>query len=67
MKRDEVLSRLCSLTSDVAFLFHWQHPADCFCGTHDPSYDPFCFSDKILQFIEDAVKEKVAKLTPRDG
>ena len=60
MKKDIVILRLCRLTTLVmAKKFHYLEPADCFCTV---GYQPeFQFSEKILEFLEAAVAEKLAR------
>ncbi len=56
LTKDDVIRRLCSLTSKVMReRFNYKVPADCLCN--DGPADPygFRFSDQVLKFVEDAV------------
>jgi hypothetical protein len=54
--RKEVISRLCELTSKVGNqVFNNTVPHDCFC-TEEKGFQ---FSEKVLEFIEDAVKKEI--------
>ena len=59
MKKDQVLSGLCEISSQVGDHFKNQLPADCFCN--EDSH--FQFDEKILNFIREAVQEKITKET----
>lgn len=57
---EDVHKRLCSLSFDVSELFEWGEEADCFCCqmAQQPEY---LYSEKILKFIETAVREAIEK------
>ena len=63
MTRQQVIERYCLLSKKVAIeVFKFTVPADCFCGDnkfaaeHPEHYQ---YSDEVIQFIEDAVNEKL--------
>lgn len=70
MTRDQVLERFCNLTTEVMKKrFNAMEAADCFCGTQDLTayFKAGCtyqFSEKIVKYIEDAVREKLQKEKP---
>ncbi len=59
MKKEEVIERFCKLSTEVNVnIFDFDIPSDCFClKNFNPKY--FQFDEKILNFIEDAVKTKI--------
>ena len=61
MDKETTIRRLCDLTATVAEdHFNWKEPADCFCGligVHQTT------REKVFEFIEDAVMEKLRKET----
>ena len=59
LTKQQVIERLCSITSDTASAMDWQHPADCFCGGTGPMFDGFQFSEKVLDEIEVAVSKHI--------
>ena len=67
MERNEVLERLCSLTSEVMRRkFGAAVPADCFCAKGVENRNilqtlniDFQFSESVLSFIETTVREKL--------
>ncbi|VVB52097.1 Uncharacterised protein [uncultured archaeon] len=69
MTREEVLNKLCTLCTEVSKKrFGNSEASDCFCPQGDISrliairYGlNFQFSDKVIAFIEQAVKEKLSK------
>lgn len=57
MNKQEVIERLCKLTSKVANeKFKWDLPADCVCGVRSLSGADYRFDERVLKFIEDAVE-----------
>lgn len=57
-RRKEILKGLCELARTVAEdKYNWSEAADCFCGV-DPKAD-FQFSPRVMDFITQAVKEKL--------
>jgi len=60
MNKDQVIERFCILSTKVmSQQFKSQIPADCFC-----SLTPFhfqVFDERIIEFIESAVEEKLNK------
>ena len=64
MKKDEVVRRLCSMASVVGTrVFHDEMTHDCFCGDTRWSIESFGFEEPVLEYIEVAVAERMA----RDG
>jgi len=62
MTRQDVLQRLCSLCHAVnAKHFEFNTPSDCFCEHRPHSDINFQFSEKIIEFIESAVNEKLER------
>jgi len=58
MEKQEVLERLCELCKRVnSRKFHFSVPTCCFCG--NPKDESFFFSEEVINFIEDAVDEKL--------
>lgn len=56
MRRDDVMRRLCKITSEVmADKLNCTVPADCFCS--DSMTRDFEFSERVLDFIEDACRK----------
>jgi hypothetical protein len=63
LTQKEVRARFCGLSTKVMEnKFDLIEPADCFCGGN-PMLDPsgYQFSAQVMQFIEQAVDEKLAK------
>lgn len=60
MTKQEVLMSLCSICHSVMDKkFDYMEPADCFCvGSSDSNFQ---FSPKVLDFIRDAVREKLER------
>ncbi len=62
MNREEVISRMCKLASKVnTEKFKWSLPSDCFCEESTGSFS-FQFDEEVLEFIEQAVKDKLDTL-----
>jgi len=59
-KKSAVISSLCSLVSEVALAHHHHFLADCFCEHSSIPAKNFRFDEEILDFIRDAVREKIA-------
>lgn len=70
MNQREVIARFCNLSSKVAEYHGWKHAADCFCGAKETSSDQilkqafpndmdYRFAEEIMEFIEQAVQEKM--------
>lgn len=57
MEKQEVIERLCDLCADVGEHFEYYYAADCFCDDDDKD---FRFEEEVLEFIENAVKEKIS-------
>jgi hypothetical protein len=58
MKKSEVLNRLCALSTLVMDKkFHSHFPADCFCGGNISDPTGFAFDEKIIEYIENAVRK----------
>jgi len=58
MTKQQVLERFCALSSKVMEdHFKCAIPADCFCDINGHTFIEF--DEKIIQFIEDAVQEKL--------
>ena len=60
-RKQEVIERLCALCEEVGDLFNYKYPVDCFCRKDPPSGFTYQFSEKILEFIEKAIREKIKK------
>ena len=57
MNRQGVITRFCILSAFVMQeKFDCQIPADCFCGSQ---VENFQFSEKIMEFIEQAVRDSL--------
>jgi len=65
MTRQEVLSKLCEITSEVGReVYHSQYAHDCFCGASkfaDKGIFKFLFESQVLDYIRDAVNEKMER------
>jgi hypothetical protein len=62
MKREEVIKRLCALSAEVmCSRFKYQEPADRFCNVQCN----FQFSERVVEFIESAVREKLQPKSTR--
>ncbi len=61
MEKHEVISAFCELSSEVMReKFSCDLPADCFCDDHyKPRFENFQFSELIIDFIKEAVAEKL--------
>jgi len=66
----DAVARLCALQKEVVdAVFGYDAPNDCFCrdperGGSNWSLDSFRHSGQSIRFIEEAVREKLAKLDP---
>jgi len=61
MTKEQVIERFCKLSGQVASSqkFEWSEPVDCFCGkAHPPGWN-YCFSEKVMSFIETAVQKEL--------
>lgn len=70
LTKEEVLKRLCKLSTKIATEIYRNHfAADCFCGQSSPSIyralfvgaDDYRFETEVLEFLESAVEEKMEK------
>jgi hypothetical protein len=62
MKKQEVIEKLCELCDHVADKkFGWELSADCFCGKKKIADEHFKFDEEILNFISEAVEEKILR------
>jgi len=61
MTRQEVIERFCQLSDEVnKSVFHYDVPSDCFCGHSEfPRSFHYEYSEKILNFIEEAVNKSI--------
>jgi len=60
MNKDQVIKRLCALSSNVGSRkFKSSIPHDCFCEDGKNSCFSFQFDEQIIEFIEQAVNEKL--------
>ena len=60
MNRNEVLERMCKLSTKVMIdMFDASVPADCICIDNARQKQYFQFSEKVMSFIEDAVNSKL--------
>ena len=55
------ITRLCDLVTNVGAHFGHQHPHDCFCTNNHQVIDRVEVSELLLEFIEEAVIEKIEK------
>ena len=63
MKKEEVIEKFCILASTVnQECFKHSVPSDCFCSTNSLSETVFMFDPKIIEFIQDAVNEKLDQM-----
>ena len=67
--RIEVFERFCALGGEVAEHFQRHEAADCFCGSNPASAseafsDFFRYSEKVLTFIEAAVRQRIVAQDP---
>jgi hypothetical protein len=61
MTQKQVIIGFCCLSKQIAGeAFDFQEPADCFCGDK-PIDVNFQFSQKVMDFIKIAVKEKIQR------
>lgn len=61
MHKDDVIEQFCELATLVGDnVFHDKYAHDCFC--HSLIKSNFRFEPEIMQFIKDAVKEKMARI-----
>lgn len=62
MTKDQVIQRFCELSSTVGSkAFDNRRSHDCFCTKNNLPHMQFCFEEEIIQFIEEAVVEKLAR------
>ena len=62
MDKSEVIQHFCELASTVGEVkFRHKIPHDCFCKDSHCSFGSFQFDEEVLQFIKDAVNEKMNK------
>jgi len=60
MERNEVIEKLCEICSRVNEKhFEWDYKSDCFCVENKCS--PGEFDEQIIEFISDAVDEKIKR------
>lgn len=60
LDKSEVIERLCELASKVGEVrFKHKIPHDCFCEDNNPTQENFQFDEEVLEFITDAVNEKL--------
>jgi hypothetical protein len=71
MEAKEVIERFCKLQSEVQDVLGWDNAADCFCGkgglwgmdSYGGAFESGYRNDgEALEFIEDAVREKLKTL-----
>lgn len=59
--KQEVISRLCALASEVGSeVFNNMFASDCFCGNNKTFENDFRFDDIVLEWIEATVRAKIA-------
>lgn len=65
MTKERIIERLCALATEVGKAHNSTLAHDCFCGHPDslvaPDQD---FRFEVIDFIEEAVREKIARMTP---
>jgi hypothetical protein len=63
MTKEQVIERFCALATEVGEAHQHTLAHDCFCG-HPDSFrtDPMDFRFEVLDFIESAVREKLAEM-----
>lgn len=59
-EKSDVISSLCSLVSEIARAHHHEFLADCFCEHSSMSPENFRFDERILDYIRNAVRSKIA-------
>jgi len=59
--REEIIMRLCTICALVRSEMFPKEPADCFC--HMRKNASFYFSPDVIEFVEDAVREKIERET----
>jgi len=66
-RQEEVIEQLCQITSNVGRYFESRYASDCFCVRRKVFKIgmTFQFDDNVLDFIRNAVNEKIAR-EPRD-
>ncbi len=57
--KEETIERLCKLVTKIGEHFEHRYAHDCFCHEADPNWDDFRCDDEVLDFIEEAVNEKL--------
>jgi hypothetical protein len=62
MERQQVLEALCVIAREVQYAkFHYAISADCFCGLNKMTWGNYEFSPQVIDFIREAVNEKLAR------
>lgn len=62
MTKQEVLERLCALSTRVGRHLDHEYSHDCFCGAGRKDFvNGFRFDEQILAFIEAAVNDRIGK------
>ena len=62
MTKQKTLSRLCALATLVSeHVYKHAHAHDCFCGEAPEDEYPFAHSEKVIRFIEEAVRAAIRK------
>ena len=58
--KEQVIARFCKLSERVMKdVYHYEYPADCFCGENKIPDEYFIFSENVMKFIEDAVNASI--------
>ena len=61
MRKENVIKELCKLSTDVGGFFNHEYAHGCFCGENKLELSGFQFQDEIMDFIKEAVNEKMYK------
>ena len=62
MTKQKVIEELCSLSADIGReVYHNKYSYDCFCGYNHKDDKHFQFNHIILDFIKQAVNEKIKR------
>ncbi len=65
--KEETIERLCKIVTKVGEHFEHTYAHDCFCHEADPNWDDFRCDDEVLDFIEEAVNEKLEENNMKVG
>lgn len=58
----EVIRNFCALSTKVMKeVYNYREAADCFCSDNNTPDEHFVFSDSVMEFIDDAVNERIER------